>query len=73
MLRSVVVFARPMPRGVLKQNLPSKLCTVCQRPFTWRKKWERCWEEVKFCSKRCRGEKKDASKKDGAGEESGDD
>lgn len=30
-----------------KQNLPSKLCTVCGRPFTWRKKWEKVWEEVK--------------------------
>ena len=42
---------------VKKENLPSKLCVVCQRPFTWRKKWERCWEEVKYCSKRCSGNK----------------
>ncbi|MBO1531854.1 DUF2256 domain-containing protein [Psychrobacter sp. F1192] len=21
-----------------KQNLPQKICPVCQRPFTWRKK-----------------------------------
>lgn len=30
-----------MPRNVLKANLPTKLCQVCGRPFTWRKKWER--------------------------------
>ncbi|MDG1521568.1 MAG: DUF2256 domain-containing protein, partial [Hellea sp.] len=23
-------------------------------PFSWRKKWERNWEEIKYCSKRCR-------------------
>ena len=22
--------------------------------FSWRKKWERCWDEVKYCSERCR-------------------
>ncbi|UOG19607.1 DUF2256 domain-containing protein [Acinetobacter sp. PK01] len=26
----------------------------CKRPFTWRKKWQRCWDEVKYCSKRCK-------------------
>jgi len=40
-----------------KQNLPSKICTVCERPFTWRKKWEKVWDEVKYCSKRCSGNK----------------
>ena len=42
-------------RGVKKTNLPQKMCLVCQRPFTWRKKWERVWDEVKYCSDRCRG------------------
>jgi hypothetical protein len=32
-------------RGVKKENLPTKVCVVCDRPFTWRKKWERCWDE----------------------------
>ncbi|THF87996.1 DUF2256 domain-containing protein [Deinococcus sp. KSM4-11] len=32
----------------------SKVCAVCGRPFTWRKKWERDWEHVKYCSDRCR-------------------
>jgi hypothetical protein len=31
-----------------------KLCVVCERPFTWRKKWERDWEHVKYCSDACR-------------------
>jgi len=31
-----------------------KTCAVCGLPFNWRKKWERCWEEVRYCSERCR-------------------
>jgi hypothetical protein len=44
-------------RGVHKRDLPSKICVVCGRPFTWRKKWEAVWLEVKFCSERCRRNK----------------
>jgi hypothetical protein len=47
-----------MPRGVAKANLPSKMCVVCQRPFTWRKVWEKCWDEVQTCSDRCKSERK---------------
>lgn len=37
-----------------KADLPSKPCAACSKPFTWRKKWERDWENVKVCSDRCR-------------------
>ena len=37
-----------------KSDLPSKVCPVCSRPFTWRKKWERDWDQVIYCSDRCR-------------------
>jgi hypothetical protein len=37
-----------------KANLPEKNCQHCQRPFAWRKKWWRCWDEVKYCSERCK-------------------
>lgn len=37
-----------------KCNLPEKMCAVCQKPFSWRKKWARDWEQVKYCSERCR-------------------
>jgi len=37
-----------------KYDLPSKVCAHCGLPFTWRKKWERDWEQVKYCSERCR-------------------
>lgn len=37
-----------------KSELPAKRCAHCSLMFTWRKKWERDWNEVKFCSERCR-------------------
>ena len=36
-----------------KANLPKKTCPVCNKPFTWRKKWRLNWDKVKYCSKRC--------------------
>ena len=45
-------------RGVSKQNLPAKVCLACGRPFTWRKRWERVWDDVKYCSDRCRAKRK---------------
>lgn len=46
-----------MPKGIKKQHLPEKVCLVCQKPFTWRKKWENIWEQVKYCSEKCRNNK----------------
>ncbi|WP_371685701.1 DUF2256 domain-containing protein [Tabrizicola sp. YIM 78059] len=46
-----------MPRGVKKADLPQKTCATCGKPFTWRKKWEKAWEEVRYCSDRCRAGK----------------
>jgi len=43
-----------MARQRRQSDLPFKYCPVCQRPFTWRKKWANCWDEVKYCSDRCR-------------------
>jgi len=34
-----------------------KLCKRCGRAFSWRKKWERDWDAVKYCSDACRGER----------------
>jgi len=41
-------------KNVSKTNLPEKICVVCNRPFAWRKKWEKVWTEVKYCSDKCR-------------------
>jgi hypothetical protein len=35
-------------------NLPAKPCTVCGRTITWRRKWQRDWEQVRYCSTACR-------------------
>lgn len=40
------------------KRVEQKTCVVCQRPFTWRKKWERVWDEVTTCSKRCNSERR---------------
>ena len=37
-----------------KEFLPKKKCPVCKRDFVWRKKWKKAWNEVKYCSERCR-------------------
>jgi hypothetical protein len=35
-------------------HLPQKICPVCRRPFSWRKKWARSWDDVVYCSNACR-------------------
>jgi hypothetical protein len=40
-------------KSVKKSDLPEKICVTCKRPFSWRKKWEKNWEEVKYCSQKC--------------------
>ncbi|MEM7400216.1 MAG: DUF2256 domain-containing protein [Pseudomonadota bacterium] len=47
-----------MPRMQRKRDLPTKVCPSCGRPFTWRRKWARTWESVRYCSRRCRGDAK---------------
>jgi hypothetical protein len=43
-LRSVVPVPHP----------PEKACVACGRRITWRKKWARDWERVRYCSDACR-------------------
>ncbi|MBC7374844.1 MAG: DUF2256 and DUF3253 domain-containing protein [Frankiales bacterium] len=35
-------------------SIPTKPCQACGRTITWRKKWERDWDEVRYCSQGCR-------------------
>ncbi|MFY0691649.1 MAG: DUF2256 domain-containing protein [Paracoccaceae bacterium] len=37
-----------------KRDFPTKICLTCGRPFEWRRKWARNWDEVRYCSQRCR-------------------
>ncbi len=41
--------------GVLMQD--EKLCATCGRRIEWRKKWEREWDAVRYCSNACRRRK----------------
>ncbi|MDA9688862.1 DUF2256 domain-containing protein [Betaproteobacteria bacterium] len=36
----------------------SKICVVCKKPMEWRKSWRNNWQEVKYCSDRCRKNKR---------------
>ncbi|WP_293765950.1 DUF2256 domain-containing protein [uncultured Aquitalea sp.] len=37
-----------------KSALPAKPCAACGKPMSWRRKWAQCWDDVKYCSERCR-------------------
>ncbi|MGC9387341.1 MAG: DUF2256 domain-containing protein [Hydrogenovibrio sp.] len=37
---------------------------VCGRPFVWRKKWRKDWEQVRYCSERCRRQRPTIAKGD---------
>ncbi len=42
------------PCAVSSSPLPQKSCASCGRAIRWRKKWERDWDEVRWCSDGCR-------------------
>lgn len=45
-----------MPKMRLKADQPLKTCAACGRPFSWRRKWAKDWDQVKTCSERCKRE-----------------
>ncbi|MAW44643.1 MAG: DUF2256 domain-containing protein [Gammaproteobacteria bacterium TMED243] len=49
-----------------KANLPKKICIRCSKPFAWRKKWARDWDQVLYCSERCRRTKSQDSRYGGS-------
>lgn len=52
-----------MPRHIAKADLPHKDCAACGRPFSWRKKWEKVWAEVRYCSEACKTGRHPASRR----------
>jgi hypothetical protein len=46
-----------MGRVLIELNANEKICQNCYLPFSWRKKLENVWEQVKFCSEKCRKQK----------------
>jgi hypothetical protein len=48
-----------MPDPLDKQKgfnskLSTKMCMACLRPFQYRKKWKEEWNDVKYCSQKCK-------------------
>ncbi len=50
---------------------PTKVCAVCGRPFQWRKQWKDVWEEVRYCSDRCRKRRNPSANRSNPSESSG--
>jgi hypothetical protein len=50
-----------MPDKVKRREVSTghepKSCAACGRTMEWRKSWAKNWDEVKFCSDRCRAGK----------------
>ncbi|MBL8922182.1 MAG: DUF2256 and DUF3253 domain-containing protein [Myxococcaceae bacterium] len=40
--------------------MDTKTCVVCGRTIEWRKRWERSWAGVKYCSDGCRRRRREA-------------
>ncbi|MEI6742874.1 MAG: DUF2256 domain-containing protein [bacterium] len=43
-----------MREAKIKNGFAPKICATCNKAFEWRKKWERNWDQVRYCSERCR-------------------
>ncbi|PJF32675.1 MAG: DUF2256 domain-containing protein [Phototrophicales bacterium] len=53
-----------MSKNIKKENLPQKICPICNRPFAWRKKWEKQWDNIKYCSDKCRKQSRQEKQND---------
>ena len=49
-----------------KGALATKTCLACGLELAWRKKWARDWDQVKYCSERCRRNKPGTAEPRGA-------
>lgn len=49
-----------MAKMVRKGDLPEKICEACHKPYAWRKKWARDWDNIRYCSARCKSDAKRA-------------
>ena len=53
-LHPVIRSAAVLSRFSYMSEPAPKTCVVCGRTMQWRKKWERSWDEVRYCSTACR-------------------
>jgi hypothetical protein len=44
----------------VRAHMADKTCLVCGLPMQWRKKWAKNWDDVKYCSERCRRQRRNA-------------
>ncbi len=51
-------MAKDFGGGKKPSERPSKICPVCGLPFTWRKAWRNNWDNVIYCSDKCRAMRK---------------
>lgn len=54
---------RVLDKGVWKRY---KTCMYCEQIVVERAKWKDCWEEIRYCSDRCKTEGKRAKKREAA-------
>ncbi|HDR8984638.1 DUF2256 domain-containing protein [Burkholderia vietnamiensis] len=50
-----------------KTHLPRKRCAACGLPFSWRKKWKAVWKDVRYCSDRCRRNRRSTARRKSVG------
>lgn len=50
--------------AAVKNGHPPKTCEHCGLPFEWRKKWERDWQSIRYCSERCKRQAKSGRRSD---------
>ncbi|MFT7107652.1 MAG: hypothetical protein ACJAVT_002178 [Yoonia sp.] len=60
MLKTILITISSivMPKMRRKADLPQKTCATCGKSFAWRKKWAKVWDEVRYCSERCKTNRK---------------
>lgn len=54
---AVVLAVRAATPGLAREDggvREDKTCAACGRRIQWRKKWERDWDDVRYCSAACR-------------------
>ncbi|MFM9100072.1 MAG: DUF2256 domain-containing protein [Cyanobium sp.] len=44
-----------------RADRPTRVCAGWGRPFQWRRKGKDVWQEVRYCSERCRRRRNSAS------------
>merc|ERR1711908_241484 len=68
---STIGLARAALRMRQRGNAAGRMKKTKTKPMVWRKKWEKNWDEVRYCSDRCRSDAARARKLERSGERSG--